>query len=198
MKYRAAPEVKAIGQEIVREHHEHLLNTRIEYVFGDSVGNSGGKEVWGRARKKSGLDAMFAERHIPRNYDQYDMVLGFFIIEIAEPIWLQLSMQHRRALVDHELCHCEVDFETGKLKIRPHYVEDFPQILRRHGLWKADLQVFGAAAAEAHQQLSFTIERATPDEPAEDEPEPGAVQSFTFNQEEMEKVSAGAVHLRSS
>lgn len=43
--------------------------------------------------------------------------------------------------------HCDFHEDTGKLRIRPHFIEEFPQIIRRWGLWKGDVEVFARAAA---------------------------------------------------
>jgi hypothetical protein len=47
--------------------------------------------------------------------------------------------------VDHELTHCDVD-EEGKLSLRPHDLEEFNVIVRRYGLWRAEVQLFLEAA----------------------------------------------------
>lgn len=153
MQYKTAPEVEMVGRELVNEYHPELRNVRVEYVFGEKVGSSGGRAVWGRARKKTGLDAFFAADYQPTTFEEEPA--PFFVIEIAEPIWQDLSNEGRRALVDHELMHCGVDADTGKLTIRPHYIEEFPQIIRRHGLWKGDVEVFARASAE---QLELQVQ----------------------------------------
>ena len=58
------------------------------------------------------------------------------------------------ALLDHELVHCELarDPKTQAIKrdecgnpvyrIRGHDIEEFREIVERHGLWKSDLESF--------------------------------------------------------
>lgn len=146
MEYRLAPEVARIASELIAEHHKHLAPIRIEYVLGEKVPESGGKEIWGRARKITGLGAFFSADEQPENWSEEPD--PFFVIEIAKPIWDKLEEPGRRALVDHELMHCGVNADKGTLQILPHYIEEFPQIIRRHGLWRGDVEVFARASAE--------------------------------------------------
>ena len=154
-EYRRAPEVEEVARELIREHHPHLAGERIEYLFIEKTPNSGGKELWGRARKITGLQALFANRGgLPMEYEDYpDAARGFFVIEVSEEIWENLTIAARRALVDHELTHCAVDEEKDKLTIRPHFLEEFSQVVHRHGLWRGDVEVFARVSAE---QLELT------------------------------------------
>lgn len=139
VNYRRAEEVRAVAREIIAEHRPELTNVRIEYVFMDKVPNSKGKALWGRAKKKSGLDATLASG-IPMHYGQ---ARDFFVIEIAERVWLAIPDEQKRALVDHELAHCFVDYdEEGEnvLSIMPHDVEEFNEIIARHGAWRPDVE----------------------------------------------------------
>ncbi len=156
MEYRTAPEVARIGRQIVAEEHTHLLNVRVEYVFLSKTPKSKGKAVWGRAKKVSGLSAFLAfigggntERHAVTYEDQAP---DFFVIEISEEVWDALPEPKRRALVDHELSHCWVEWddegEQDKLSIVGHDVTEFEAILRRHGLWNEDVEDFVKAGAE--------------------------------------------------
>jgi hypothetical protein len=131
--FRSAPEVEAIAEELIEEHHPHLMGAKIIYVFRSKAEQGKGKVTLGTASKLSGL-------------------LGFllqadFLIVMAEDEWLILSAKQKRALTDHELMHCGED-ENGYY-LRPHDVEEFEQIVSRHGLWKSDLAAFGLTCAEA-------------------------------------------------
>lgn len=148
-EYRSAIDAERIGQKLIAEHHTRLEGIRVDFVFRDKASKSNGKIVLGKARKVSGLNAFLA------NDDGHD----FFVIEIAEDEWEQMPPSKRRALVDHELCHCTIDFDEDKgvvtLGIKGHDVEAFVEEIERNGLWKDDLAEFAKAAKE---QLELSLE----------------------------------------
>lgn len=132
-----------IAKKLIDEIHTDLDGERIDYVYRDKVSRSGGKEVWGKARIITGLNAYLA-----RAGESDD---PFFLIEIAEPIWLVLDDKARIALVDHELCHCSIDYDEDGLKVLSmvgHDLEEFHGIIRRHGMWRPSIQAF-------NEQLRF-------------------------------------------
>jgi len=82
-----------------------------------------------------------------------------FIILLNREEWLgaEFSRAQMLSLVDHELCHCAARLDKygeqvqdsegrGSWRIRRHDVEEFVEVVRRHGLWKADLEQFARAA----------------------------------------------------
>jgi len=145
-EYAPAPEVEAVAQELINNEHSHLGPVRIEYVFVSECPKVAGKIQWGRAKKVSGLNAYLAARtQQPGTPDD------FFVIEIVKPVWEQLDEKSRTALVDHELTHCWVDDEDG-LSIKAHDLEEFNSIVRKYGLWRADIEMFIEAAHSSKQQ----------------------------------------------
>lgn len=151
-EFTAAPEVEAIARDLIGAHHKHLINVPIRYVFRSEAAKSGGKIVWGKARKIGGLQAFLAvkEDDLPVMETEGN---EFFVIEIARDIWEDLTDAARAALVDHELMHCET--EGDKLVISPHDVEEFSGIIRRHGLWRDDVKIF-AQAVKQHELPIFS------------------------------------------
>lgn len=142
--YAEAPSVQFVADGLIPEFHPHLADPRVKivYLFVDPVPMSGGKEVWGRCVKVSGRNAYLAD---PENGDT------FFVLEIAEAVWNVLTPDQRRALVDHELSHAAADEdEKGELKltIKPHDVEEFADVIRRHGLWHDEAKRLVNAALE--------------------------------------------------
>lgn len=145
--YRPASEVARIATDLIAKHHEHLgdVEAEMQFVFRDKASKKGGRVVLGAARKVSGLNAWLATDQ-DEAYDED--APGFFVIEIAEDEWQRLSDKQRVALVDHELSHCVIEWDDDgvpTLKIRSHDLEEFTTIVKRHGLWKEDLQWFGEA-----------------------------------------------------
>lgn len=159
-EFTLAPEVKKIADDLIQDYHQHLTNVRIEYLFLSEVPVNKGKEVWGRARKVTGLNAYLAS-------DKFeDEPQPFFVIEIAREVWNKLNDKARMALVDHELSHCEVDVDTGGLMVVSHDVEEFSPVIVRHGLWRPDVESFvraGVGAMPQRQQVELFgfIEGAT-------------------------------------
>jgi hypothetical protein len=148
--YALAQEAQALGEELIPKYHPHLQNCRVEYVFNEGAMKTKGKELLARAKKKSGLDAfLFA----PPTEDEPK---PFFVIEINKPAWDALNKKQKRALVDHELCHCLWDVEKG-LYMRTHDVEEFSEIIKRHGLWQPDVQLFAEIAVKHVKQLELPI-----------------------------------------
>lgn len=115
--------------------HEHLVNAKIAYVWRKDQ-RSAGRVRLGKASKAS------SKIQFLTGYD--------FIIEFNWTAWRDVLRrdEQRVAIVDHELCHCARDDETGKWTIRHHDVEEFGEIVRRWGLWKEDLRIFGMEVSQ--------------------------------------------------
>lgn len=63
--------------------------------------------------------------------------------------WNLLTDSQRRALVDHELCHCGVKdpgADEPEWTLRAHDIEEFKAVIERHGFWKSDVREFSEAA----------------------------------------------------
>jgi hypothetical protein len=146
--YREATEVKRIADLLILEHHPHLelRMDEIRYVFRDDIPRSKGKATLGKARRVTGLACYLAlaEWGSENTYEDHEAVgTDQFVMEISEPVWETLTEAQKAALVDHELCHFRyTDAIPPKKEIRPHSVEEFHEILHRHGLWKDDLKEF--------------------------------------------------------
>lgn len=143
-------------RELVGMHHAEIKEARIALAW-----NTGwkpdvdGRVVLGKCKKASDLD---------RELAAYD-----FIIILRQSFWqdLQVTDEQRRALLDHELCHaaprCDertgdpiVD-ERGRIayRIRKHDIEEFTDIVHRHGLYMRDLELFGAQILERLKREGF-------------------------------------------
>ena len=173
--YAPAPEVTAIAAGLIEtiERHHNLGLVRVDYVFVDTAPVSKGKVVLGRARKLGGLPAFLTGSSHPRfEGERFREPDPFFVVEISHDYWIsELNDAQKRALVDHELCHCrvEVDALTRDIKslgIVGHDVEEFACVVERHGLWDVGLTTLGQVMSE---QLTLAIEHIT--EPPPDDPE---------------------------
>lgn len=138
--------------ELVARHHVELAEAKIglAWCFGFKP-NADGQVVLGKCKKCGDLER---EAH------------GFdFIIILNYEFWMhaETTKAQRLALLDHELCHAAVKMdEEGVAKmdthnrpvwrIRRHDVEEFREIVERHGIWKQDLQAFAEAIRQAKQE----------------------------------------------
>lgn len=148
--------LEPLARPIISNHHSHLAGTRIEYVFREKASTKGGKTVLGTARLVKGLAAMLSTPGATDS-DGND----YFVIEIAKDTWDLLPNDKRKALLDHELSHCQValgDAGEVKLTIQPHDVEEFAGVLARHGLWQEDLEDFVSALGKKRlQAIAVTL-----------------------------------------
>lgn len=142
MNYEWNTEARRIGERIVPLHHGRLRGLKIAYLFKfkdrdpekppkQKPLRNGKKFTWAKAALVSDKWRALAE-------DDYQ-----FVIEFDRDIWVLLSLQQQEALVDHELCHCGNDIDGCYM--RQHDVEEFREIVTRHGFWKDDVRLFAEA-----------------------------------------------------
>lgn len=131
--------------EILHEHHDDLHEARIALAWCTSwKPDVDGRVTLGKCKKASDLD---------RELMAYD-----FIILLSRAFWedADVTDAQRRALLDHELCHAAVKCdESGEplidererpvYRIRKHDIEEFESVVRRHGMYKRDLERFAQA-----------------------------------------------------
>lgn len=167
--FELAPDVERIARDIIATEieHEHLRQARILYLFRRGTWVSRGKTVYGKAKKVTGELAFVAQQLLARQIGeqiemgeppaftgssrplQYD-----FVLEINRDTWPNLTDLQRKAIIDHELCHCLIDTK-GKTSITGHDVEDFGSVIRRYGLYMQDLKSFGKAVRQAPDQMTL-------------------------------------------
>lgn len=141
IKITIATEAKDIAAELIPEVHPHLRSARILYLFTTQTQKKCDAIVLGKAKKLSALQK-FLSSGLESVTDGHDFILQFDVNE-----WKDLTQAQRRALVDHELCHCSIG-ESG-WKLRGHDIEEFRAVIERHGDWKRDVRAF----IETAQQL---------------------------------------------
>lgn len=173
VKYSLAPEVEKVAREIIRDHHDHLIanNVRVDFLFCSQTEKHGGKTTLGTARKHGGINAFLALSAAP-DYDPLVDGEEFFTVTIWQQAWDDLLDEDgRRALVDHECCHLwseedeKADREPGdppkiKLSITGHSIEEFNQVVARHGAWQPDLRAFLKALNSKGQLTLVNLEAA--------------------------------------
>lgn len=137
-KFKAAPEVEAIAKDLIEQHHGHLIEAKVAYLFREGTWVSKGRDVLAKPCKVSDRDRFLS------GYD--------FVIVVNSETWGYLTPEQRVALLDHELCHCVRQGEQRDGSpiwgLAGHDVEDFAQVVKRHGLWQNDLKLLVRAANE--------------------------------------------------
>jgi hypothetical protein len=166
-EYSVAAEAGQIGLLLINkvEEHEHLQAANIGYIFRDDELRRRGKVV--------AAEAILVERILQSDQRYARLVkwallrilsaaeLPDFIVLIDRNIWDGMDVEQRLALVDHELSHAwyqtEDDGSTQKFRkdgsplwaIRGHDVEEFGSVVRRNGLWNAELVDFARAIVDS-------------------------------------------------
>jgi len=124
---------KLAKAEVIPKWHPHLADANIGYVFRDQM-KSRGREIWAKIRKASPIEKMLKGWHL--------------VMIISEPVWEAKDKSMRKYILDHELCHVGVEWNTkGErvFRMKPHDIEEFVKVVERHGLIKDDVAAFGQA-----------------------------------------------------
>jgi hypothetical protein len=148
-------EMYAILDALIDDHHEEINTAKVALAWNLSwQPDVDGRVTLGKCRKSSDLD---------REFSAFD-----FVILLNADFWQNAAVNddQRRALLDHELCHAQpaLDARTGDQivdtrgrrvwRIRKHDVEEFSEIVHRHGTWKRDLEKFAQALQRGKQAQS--------------------------------------------
>ena len=143
------PQVFEVMNDLVETVHRHLTNARIALAWHVSLKpDVDGKLILGKAKKASDLD---------RELAPYD-----FVIVLNSDFWndTETNDAQRKALMDHELSHCEVardedgDEKTDEkgrtvYRMRKHDIEEFTGVVLRNGIYKGDLEAFYSVIVNA-------------------------------------------------
>lgn len=174
-----APELAELAAELIPLHHSQrwAAPPQILYFFSEKAPKAGGTEKTAVCKKVGGFSAyllaLLAAQHktpVPETFNRdtwlseysepedYNLPTDRHVVE-GKPIfciiahygrWLHLEENQKRALVDHELTHIEVQWGDKGLRygLRPHDIEEFGEIVMREGAWHAGLQTFDVAMSE--------------------------------------------------
>lgn len=161
--FSEAPAVRRIAEELIAEHHPELEGKRIDYLFSSKPKKTHGKVALGWVTVVTGIAAWYGQEG---NEDPQKIGEPFFLMVIDRRSWnFQLNSKQKVALVDHELCHLVVEeiynkdgAHTGtNFKLRGHDLEEFADVVKRHGIWLEDVEEFREAIEGVGEQLSFTF-----------------------------------------
>lgn len=151
-----APEnelIYAMLTDLIDKFHPQLKQANIGLAWRKSVKSDvDGRLVLGKCQRVSDLQ---------REFTPMD-----FIIQLNQEVWTspEFDEAKKRALLDHELCHAEVKLtdegqavidERNRIvfRMRKHDLEEFREIVDRHGLYKQDLQKFAESILRKKAEL---------------------------------------------
>ena len=135
---------------LVSAFHDHLSEARIALAWNTAwKADTDGRVTLGKCRKVGDLD---------RDIHEYD-----FIVILNREFWNSFNDRQKAALLDHELMHAEIKTdehgepeqdERGRIvyRIRKHDIEEFADVVKRHGLWMHDLELFARALMVRQKQ----------------------------------------------
>lgn len=151
--HRPASEPKRIGEELIAKYYPDIVDSgcRIEWLFQSEAAKKGGKLVLGTCKKISGEAAYLSQVGTPSEGYVEPKYLSYYRIAIAEDCWQELSESQRAALVDHELQHILLDHDDDEgwtLKTQGHEIEEFSDVIKRHGLWEPGLAWFARVTSK--------------------------------------------------
>ena len=134
--------VLGLAAEIISHHHPGLVDAKIGFIFQEEASKRNGRIILGNASKVS----------------EKQRIAGLdldYIITIAYDWWKGMTFNQKKALIDHELCHC--DYDDGDAKIKGHDIEEFKCIVDRYGLWRTDLIEIAPSFEKAIQMKFETL-----------------------------------------
>lgn len=138
------PQAEAVAQTLIAEHHTDLVETRLLWLVTDGKCKCQPKVL---APFERYLSSALEEDAEPSVTDGYDLVCV-----VNETDWaIARGNGTDAALVDHLLSHIERhvdDDEQVTYKIVKHPIEEFPDVVHRHGLWNGALREFGVLARQ--------------------------------------------------
>ncbi|WP_054948959.1 putative metallopeptidase [Numidum massiliense] len=152
--FKDAPEVKMLVDKLVYNCSEFkcLRHAQILTRFRYGTWNSRGKIKLGMAK-------------VLTPFERFETDAECAVI-VNGDIWGNLNVKQREALVYHELCHFEEmtdamgnpkedENKRPMYKTVGHDVEEFSAVVRKYGLWMADVRKFGQVVKEVEQLSMF-------------------------------------------
>jgi hypothetical protein len=131
IKYEIAKDVQNLAETLIAKYHPHLVDANIAYIFKTDTWKKNGKTILGSAHRCSEKEKLL------HGYD--------FIITLNHFVWATVDVKTKMAILDHELCHCGWNDDEAKFILVPHDLEDFVDVVRRHGLYMPDVEAMGRA-----------------------------------------------------
>jgi hypothetical protein len=141
--YSIDTDLETLANDIIQECRPVLGHVKIAYMFRPEAPVSD-------EQVRAGMCCRVDDRN--RTVHGYD-----FIIEISKDVWDESTPDYKRALMDHELGHVGIRMDEDgdvvydekmnrpKTYIKRHDIEEFEDVLERHGAYHKGLREFLAA-----------------------------------------------------
>ena len=172
---KTPPEVRSMLGELVDQHHEHIAKSKlkIELLFAHAATDKNGNPK-GPAIVKGGYECAATISLMPVKFRV--LGLGDVLILIDGDRWGDWSHEDRRALLDHELCHIQLnelpllgtyataDDGRPKVELALHdiHIGGFRAVIARHGPNAVEAQLLDAATQTYRQgELDFKPAKTT-------------------------------------
>lgn len=168
--YRDAEMAERIAQDLISQHHTHLINARIIWLA-SSGAQSKARVCPALLQHAFGKDA--------------SGVFPAFVVTISDSDWSARNADARRAFVDELLCSMgqETNQTSGvdKWIINRPDVSMFLSVIKRHGLQTTEQRQAGRIIKELPEQLALMLDADDEDSDQvndEDEDEPQVTYGF--------------------
>lgn len=149
--WRHAPDLAEMAAPIIAECHPHLRGYPLRFGWRSKARKIDGEAKAGTAEIISGREACFLMTDAEKEMLGQEQGPKLFWVEISVIDWMVATVRQRVALLDHELRHCVIKLNRQfmpVMKIDPHDVEEFNDIVLRHGKWNPRLEAFAKALEE--------------------------------------------------
>lgn len=142
-EYIDGTEIKRVAEkEVLPRWHDHLRKPHILYLFQDKLPPNKGRAVMAKIRKATATERFIGQYHL--------------VLVVSEMVWRAIDENKRIALLDHEFCHVQYDDDKMTYRLVGHDLEEFRDVVRRHGAWFADIEMFNEAVAESQGELPYS------------------------------------------
>lgn len=165
---RSAISAQELATDLIDDHHEHLQRARILWLFTNSKRTRGNRVVLGTSNRTNALQRYLSSGNVSVEKG------SDFIVLIDSTRWETSLKTQREAMVDHLLCRMQlrevVNKRSGKIThtwttVAPD-IEEFTDVILRHGVWLPEQQRFVKAIQQGRQ---LTLETELPDLTSKDE-----------------------------
>jgi len=143
-------------RELVEAHHSELQNARIALAWNTQwKPDIDGHVTLGACLKVSDLQREVEE------VNAYDFVLILRRESWEDPCF---DDWRRRAVLDHQLCHCAVKLDVNGepvvdecsrivYRLKKHNIEDFSEVVERHGCYTSEHEEFARRLDRSRQRM---------------------------------------------
>ena len=146
-------EAADIAETIIPEWHPHLEGLKIAHISKLKTAPKKEKKNGKHTEKSQRAGRKITMAKTSKVSDKIRTLLTVdyrFVIEYDAEIWEELPHEKRIALVDHELAHCGNDIDG--VYIKHHGLEEFAEIIQRHGPWLKDREKFLEACDQSFHE----------------------------------------------